>query len=204
MQRIQKLIVGTIVGASLGFQAVRAEEKSAPAAGGPEAAMMQAAQKYMTPGEDHRVLDPLVGRLNAKVTMWMKPGDKPQVSEGSQINSWTMNKHFLKGDYKGTFNGQPFVGTGYWGYDNVRQQYQSIWIDGMGTGMMYAPGTYDAAKKTITTTGTFGCPMTGEKDMGYRSELKIDGPDKHTYSTYSKGPDGQEFKGMEIVYTRAK
>jgi hypothetical protein len=53
------------------------------------------------------------------------------------------------------------------------------------------------------SAGTFSCPVTGEKDMWYRSEWKI-GKDKQVYSMFTKGPDGNEFKSMEITYTRAK
>src|SRR5437764_12171672 len=94
--------------------------------------------------------------------MWMKPVDKPQESTGSQENVWVLNGHFVKGDYQGMMNGQPFVGTGYWGYDMVRQEYQSLWLDGMGTGRMYAPATYDASKKTLSMTGTMSGRITGD------------------------------------------
>src|SRR5262245_27004121 len=132
MKTLHKILIGTIVSAGLGLSSTaRAEDKKmmTPAPGSPDAMMMEAAQKYMTPGVNHRVLDALVGKFNAKVTMVMKPGDKPQMSEGSSDYVWVMNGHFLKGDYRGTFNNQPFNGTGYWGYDMVRQEYQSVWLD---------------------------------------------------------------------------
>ena len=69
MQRIQKIMIGAVIGVSLGFQRhAKAEDKSSPAGGSPEmAAMMEKAKKYMTPGENHRLLDPLVGKWNAKI-----------------------------------------------------------------------------------------------------------------------------------------
>jgi hypothetical protein len=77
-------------------------------------------------------------------------------------------------------------------------------MDNMSTGMFEGSGQYDAAGKAITQTGTFSCPFTGEKDMWYRSEWKIINKDKNVLSMYRKGPDGKEFRSMEIVYKRTK
>ena len=40
--------------------------------------------------------------------------------------------------------------------------------------------------------------------MWYRTEWKIADNDNQTYTMYGKGPDGKEFKNMEIVYKRVK
>jgi hypothetical protein len=183
-----------------------AAEKSAPSApamSAEQTAMMQKAMPLMTPGAEHRALDPIIGKWNAMVTMWMKPGDKPQQSKGVSDHSWVLNGHFVKQDYKGDMGGQPFEGTGYTGFDKVRNEYQSVWMDSMATGMMVSAGA-PASGGTIQQSGTFGCPMTGDKNMWMRTELKIVNNDRFTYASYTKDPQGKEFKGMEIVYTRAK
>jgi hypothetical protein len=182
-----------------------AKEKAATTAMPPEqAAMMQKAIPLMTPGVEHQALDPLVGKWNASVSMWMKPGDKPQVSAGSSEMAWALNKHFIKQDYHGDMNGQPFEGIGYTGFDKVRGEYQSVWMDNMMTGMIVSSGGTSQGGKVIQQSGTFGCPMTGEKQMWTRSEMEFVSPDKVVYRSYGKDPQGKEFKGMEIVYTRTK
>ena len=40
--------------------------------------------------------------------------------------------------------------------------------------------------------------------MWSRLEWKIVDNDTNLYTSYSKGPDGKEFKGMEITYKRVK
>ena len=100
--------------------------------------------------------------------------------------------------------GQPFEGLGLTGYDNVKGEYQSIWLDNMMTGMMYGTGSFDAAKKTVKVSGNFSCPMTGDKNRWYRYEWKVIDNDHHSYISYSKSPNGKEFKEMEISFTRAK
>src|ERR1700687_3545968 len=125
MQKRYSAAMGVaVVMMMIGVSAGHAADK--PAAPGPQDAKMQQAQKYMTPGAEHRALDPWIGHWNAKVRMWMKPGDKPQESMGTSETTWVLNKHFVKQDYKGDMNGQPFEGTGYTGFDNVRGEYQSV------------------------------------------------------------------------------
>ena len=100
--------------------------------------------------------------------------------------------------------GQPFEGIAVTGYDNLREEYESIWIDNMGTGIMKSTGSYDAKKKTIHLSGNFSCPMTQEKNRWNRSEWKRNNKNKYTYTSYQKGPDGKEFKAMQITYRREK
>src|SRR5688572_30308231 len=89
---------------------------------------MEKAMKMGAPTENHKVLEPFVGKWNASSKGWMKPGDKAQESTGTSDISWTMGGRFLKQEFKGEWAGTPFEGLGYFGYDNTRAEYQSIWL----------------------------------------------------------------------------
>lgn len=181
--------------------ALRAADKATtPSA--EEQAMMKKMMEYGTPGEEHKRLEPMVGNFNAVVKMWMKPGDKPTESKGMATHTWIMGGRYLKQEFKGEWAGQPFEGLGYVAFDKVRQEYQSIWLDGMMTSIMYSAGTYDAASNTVRQSGTMSCPMTGDKNKWVRSEMKFKDANNHSYLSYGKGPDGKEFKAMEVTYTR--
>jgi len=43
--------------------------------------------------------------------------------------------------------GMPFEGMGLDGYDNASKEYISIWIDNMGTGIMYMKGKWMKIQK---------------------------------------------------------
>ncbi len=169
-----------------------------------QAAMMAQAKKYGTPGKNHEVLKPFVGKWTYTARSWMKPGDKTQESEGTSQNNLVLGGRFLKQEVRGQWNGKPFRGVGYTGYDNVRGEYQSIWMDNMMTGIMRIVGTYDEGSKTIKQSGSFSCPMTGQRDMWFRSEWKASSDSRNTYTAYGKDEKGKEFKSMEITYKRAK
>ncbi len=196
----QAWLLGLAVALSLGTRLNAADPKMTPEM---EAQMKQAKERG-APGANHKVLEPMIGKWTNKVTFWMKPGDKAQTTEGTNENVWILDGRFVKQDYKGDMMGKPFAGLGITGYDNIRNEYQSIWLDNMMTGIMLGTGPYDMTTKTIKTSGSFSCPMTGEKEHWYRTEWKVISNDKHTYTSYDKGPDGKEFKNMEIVYTRVK
>ncbi len=205
MKSIGRFIgVGLMVLLAGGLQAAEKKDKAKGKGMEMDPAAMEQMKKYGSPGENHKVLEPFAGKWTHTVRSWMKPGDPPQESLGTSENTWIFGGRFLKQEAHGNWNNQPFQGLGYTGYDNLRGDYQSVWMDNMMTGMMRAAGAYDAGSKTITQSGTFSCPMTGEKEKWFRSEWKVIDNDNHTYTWYDKGPDGKEFKSMEITYTRIK
>ena len=165
---------------------------------------MQEAKKRGAPGEHHTALSPFVGRFATTSRIWMKPDDAPQKSIGSAEHTWLFGGRFLKMEVHGDMGGQPFEGLGFLGYDNIRGEYSAVWLDNMNTGITSASGEFDRATRTYMESGTFSCPMTGQKDMRYRGVWKIVDADTLSYTMYNPGQDGREIKGMEISYKRVE
>lgn len=159
-------------------------------------------EAYATPGEGHKVMEQLVGNWVYDLKYWSAPNTPPEESKGTNDVKWILGNRFLEMDVNGTAMGQPFQGMGIMGYDNAKKEYVNTWIDNMGTGMMNASGTYDAETKTMTEEGTFTDPMTGNQK--FKSVTKFISPDSFSYEMYTYGPDGSEFRNMEIIYTRKK
>jgi hypothetical protein len=163
-----------------------------------EAAMMQAWQAYMTPGEPHQRLAKSVGEWNHTIKMWMDPAAPPTESTGTSTGEMILDGRYLAEEYSGNMMGMPFKGHGLTGYDNAKKKYFNAWIDNMGTGLMTGWGDYDETGKKLTFTGEFVDPMTGE-NKPYRGVMTwVD--DNHTiYQMYMPTPDGSgEFKSLEI------
>ena len=194
------LLIALTLGSTFAF----AEEAQAPAAGSEKEKKMAEMKKYTEPNENHKALEPLIGNFKAKCSFWMDPAGQPEVSEGASNNHWIMGGRFVQQDYKGTAMGQPFEGMGITGYDLIKAEYTSIWLDSMVTGIMVSSGQMDASTKTLNQSGTMSCPMTMEKAREMKSALTITDADHHTYVGLMKDKDGKEFKGMEITYERVK
>jgi hypothetical protein len=165
-----------------------------------QAAMMQAWQDAMTPGEPHERLASMVGDFDVEVKSWMEPGGDPMVSPATAHREMRMGGRILYEEVEGEFMGQPFHGVGHVGYDNVMDRYWSTWMDNMSTGVMTSTGTWDAASGTATYWGQSADPMSG-KMMKVKTVIKP-GEDKEVMEMYMTPEGGQEMKSMEIVYTR--
>jgi hypothetical protein len=177
-----------------------------------QAEMMAKMMEMMKLNDNHKLLGDLAGTWNYKVKFWMNPDPKAPPSESSGIS---VTKAIMGGRYYTTdVNGMmkmpgadgkmkdvPFKGMAFDGYDNVKQKFLNSWIDNMGTGILMAEGTYDAATKTFTYTAEMEM-MPGMKQK-VREMVKIVDKDHHTFEYY-EDRGGQEAKTMEINYTRKK
>ena len=194
---------GIVLGAGVA-QAEQAKPVQPPMDPAMQAAM-EAMQRLGSPSEGHKALEPLAGSWTYAAQWWMSPDGPPQPMTGTAINTLLFGGRFLKQEIRGQTEGQPpFEGIGYTGYDNIRKEYQSVWFDNMATGLMVGSGQFDAASKTLTGQGDFSCPITGETHRWYRTAWTVADPDHTTYESYSRTPEGREFKSLEIHYTRVQ
>ncbi len=171
------------------------------------AEMMKRMQEYATPGEHHKHLDALVGKWENVVRWWMQPDAPAEESKGTSEIKWIFDGRYLEQTADMPPQGPdqpPFKGLGLYAYDNAKKQYVSIWLDNMGTGMMVAWGTCEQGGKVINMSGEYADPMSGQANRKFRTVTRMEDKDKFVYEMFSPGPDGKEFKMMEITYTRAK
>jgi hypothetical protein len=164
-------------------------------------AMMEKWQQVATPAEGHKKLEPMAGEWTVKATMHETPDQPPTVSNGTATNEWVLGGRFLKQTFHGEFNGMPFEGVGFTGYDNYKKKYIGVWMDSMGTMMMTLVGSVDASGKVFTMTSEVDDFMTG-KAMKTREVTRIVDANHHTFEMYGPDPKGKEFKMMEMTYTR--
>ena len=167
-------------------------------------AAMQAWAKMAAPGKFHEYLQPLVGTWGLSVEWKMFPSDEFETHKGTCAYKWILGGRFLLEKVKGEAmeeGGELFEGMGITGYDNQNKQYTSIWIDTMSTATYVCTGTGDESGKVFTFYGEETDPMTGQK-IKTKSVLRIVSSNKLVCEMYRPGPDGKEFKNMEITYQR--
>ncbi|RYZ21175.1 MAG: DUF1579 domain-containing protein [Chitinophagaceae bacterium] len=158
---------------------------------------------YSEPGAEQKALAEASGRWDAEITMCMAPGTPEQKTTTVVDNKMVLGGRYQMSSHKGNMMGMAFEGISTVGYDNHKKQYQSTWIDNMGTGIMVMNGTWDEATKTINFSGKMMNPGTkAEEDV--RETFTIIDKDHQLMQMYAKGPDGKEFKTMQIHYTRKR
>jgi len=166
-------------------------------------AEMKAWQAYMTPGDMHKVLAQTEGEWTTEGKMWMDPKSEPMVSKGECTYKMVLGGRYQETQFKGDMMGQQFEGKGVMAYDNFKKQFESTWIDNMGSGIMKTEGNYDPATKTFTMTGKLVDPMTS-KECTVRETLKIVDDDTHVMTMYNTVAGQPEFKTMELTFKRKK
>ena len=207
-----------VVAVGLAMQGMAAAEAPKPMQAAPAAAkqaapsaeqqaMMEKMKTLGAPSEGHKALEALVGSWTYTGTFWMSPDAPPEIMNGTAVNRLMFGGRFLQQEFRGPAmmeNQPPFEGMGFTGYDNLRKEYQTIWFDNMNTSMMRGNGKFDTATKTLSDEGDFSCPITGETHRWYRSAWTITDVNHTTYRSFSRAPDGKEFKSMEMQYTRTQ
>ena len=166
-------------------------------------AEMKAWQTYMTPGDMHKVLAQTEGEWTTEGKMWMDPKSEPMISKGECTYKMVLGGRYQETQFKGDMMGQQFEGKGVMAYDNFKKQFESTWIDNMGSGIMKTEGNYDPATKTFTMTGKLVDPMTS-KECTVRETLKIVDDDTHVMTMYNTVGGQPEFKTMELTFKRKK
>lgn len=156
-----------------------------------------------TPGEMHQHLAKRVGQWDAKTTMWMVPDSEPIHSQGSSTGTSMFGGRYFKIEITGDMPGMgTFNGYGLYGYDNVAEQFQSVWIDDHSTGMAIGTGELSEDGSTLTWNFEYHCPITEKPTRLREIERTVD---ENTTILEMHGIDpksGKEFKMMEIELTR--
>jgi hypothetical protein len=168
------------------------------------AAMMDEYQKLSLPGPEHKLLEERVGKWDHTTKMWFGPQEPPTESKGTTEYRLIMGGRFLVQEVSGEFMGKQFNGVGLLGYDKIKKQYTSAWVDNFGTAIFSSLGTPDASGRIVTYFGEMDEPVTGEKGKKVKSIERLIDKDKHVFEMYDNIPGVGEVKVLEITYIRKK
>ncbi|MEO7263904.1 MAG: DUF1579 domain-containing protein [Ferruginibacter sp.] len=131
----------------------------------------------------------------------MAPGAPPEISKAKAINSMLYGGRYQLSKHIGSTMGMPFEGESTMGFDNAKKKFVSTWFDNMGTGMVMMEGPWNEATKTLTLAGKCVDPMTG-RDMVLKQTMQAVDNNNQQIEMFGPGPDGKEFKMMEIKLKR--
>lgn len=197
------LSCAALAAALLAATATAQDAQKQPPMSAEQKAMMDAWAKAATPGKPHQWLTSKVGKWDFSGKFWQDAAQPPTTSNGTVERTAMLGGRVVAEKVASPgMMGQPFEGYGLTGFDNVTQEYWGTWSDTMGTGVMTSRGKCDD-KGACTFTGEYVDAMTGKKKIT-RMTSRDEGPDKELHEFWEKGPDGKEYKGMELVYTRKK
>lgn len=198
MKTTMGLGLGALALAAVAFAASPLQD-----AGDDMAAMMEAWAKAATPGEAHAGFARSAGTWNAlvKTPNPMDPSAEPTTSEGTSHVEVVLGGRYLVERFEGEMPGMgPFQGMGVLAFNNVTGEFEHVWMDSMGTGMLFSRGK-ENDDGSFTLKGEYVDAVSGQK-VHCRMITRELGPDERSFEMYSDA-FGPEQKMMEITYTRA-
>jgi hypothetical protein len=154
------------------------------------------------PGPQHQRLKSLVGHWSSVSRVTPTPGaDVIEVPSSAEYRS-ILGGRFVMASSQIEFGGETGYGMTVYGYDRFKNRYTFYYIQDHDTQSLSGLGTPDATGQTIVFDVTMDVPLTGETGKHYRTLLTFDGPNQHTFEMWTAGPDGKEWRPLQIVYTR--
>lgn len=141
-----------------------------------------------------------VGEWNATATTWNTPGSSPVTTNGIATFYPTMNGRFVASDFEGTLRQRPFRSTGFFGFNNAENRYESVWVDSDNSGVQFFTGSRTDSN-TFTWNTTTTDPVSGQRKT-IRAVTTLNGRDRITHTVFETLSGGKEFKALEIAYSR--
>lgn len=161
---------------------------------------MEVWKTNMKPSDHHEWIAQFDGTWSGQSKMWMDPKQPPMESKMITKNEMILEGRYQRSTNTGRMMDQEFIGEGIMGYDNASKKFVSTWIDNMGTGIIYMEGELSKDKTILTLYGAMKDPMF-EKDMKIKQVLTLINENEHKFEMFMD-MGGNEFKTLEIIYTR--
>ena len=161
---------------------------------------MEKMMELGTPGEDHAELMKSLGEWDVEYSMYMEPGAEPMLATATATRSSLLGGRYVMEEFVGTFMDQPFEGLLIQGFNKMKGEYFSMWMDTWSTWPSIMHGT-ETAPGTIESHGVMHDLMTPD-GRPYRSIVKEVDDNTGQMMMYDTMPDGTEMLVMEMNYKR--
>lgn len=155
------------------------------------------------PGEMHARLMADVGSWTGTSRSWPSPGAEPM-----DVPTELTTRPILGGRFIETVLDAEIPGLGHYdgmlvtGYDNAAGEFQSIWIDSVGTTMMTGSGELSDDGRSIGIEFTYFCPVR-MRPTRMRQVITQDSDNQRTHRMWGLDiATDREYLMMEAVYTR--
>lgn len=154
------------------------------------------------PGENHKLLERLVGKWNLTVKYRMNAESPVVESMGTCTRKWILGKRFILEEFDGGNLALPFQGLAIYGYDSFEKKYTCAWIDTTNTAITTSLGVCADECRRIDFTGQHGDPWTGVKRPTHGATRFVSDAEQ-VLELNEPDAEGRDFTILEITYTRA-
>lgn len=156
---------------------------------------------FAKPSAEHAWLMSHVGTWKVHCEFYMDPSQPPMVVEATD----TCEAHgpfFTVSRFEAEMFGMPFVGLAQMGYDPVREEYVSTWIDNVNPFMYQFAGRMDAAGEVLELRGRAPDPHSRTVTDWRTTERHLDDGSR-VFEMFMTIPGGPEVQLFTHRYVRA-
>lgn len=164
---------------------------------------LPAATRLAMPGENHAMLEPLIGEWQVEMRVYPGPGADPIVSnEMSSTREWILGGRYVQEKLSGTFAKNPSARLVIIGYNNLEERFELASFDTFEPGFMVYNGHEENG--TISVEGVsieagFGPTPTGRhRDLRFDIEIEESRSVERIFVRY---PGEDEFLFVEQIFT---
>ncbi|MBW8881585.1 MAG: DUF1579 family protein [Asticcacaulis sp.] len=147
---------------------------------------------------EHARLARLAGLWNVKQSLWLKPGEPPQMDTGTAEFTTVLGGRALQQDLR-IDSSTPFQGMGVTGYDDATRTYFTSWMDVNFTGLLVLRGDRDESTNTWHFSGSMS--GAGGTSIPTREELQVLDEDRFIVR-YFEIRQGTENLVVQLEYSR--
>jgi hypothetical protein len=141
-----------------------------------------------------------MGEWNTTTNAWNEGNTTATTTQGKARFFPTMGGRFVCADTEGELFGKPFKSMGFIGFNATENRYEASWVNTTDTGIAAFNGERNT-DGTFAWTGNTTSPATGKVTQS-RATTTFNGKDTFTYTFFTTGVNGQEFKVYETTYNR--
>ena len=152
------------------------------------------------PGEPHAMFEGMAGVYDVEMEYWMQPGAETGTMSASSNIATILGGRYVMERFQGEFMGQPFEGLHIMGYDNLKEEYFSLWMDNMSTHCSQQSGNVDESG-ALRMSGMMYDAISPD-GRPYRSVTSMNEDGSQRMEMYDTLPDGTEWMVMVGTYRK--
>lgn len=148
------------------------------------------------------------GVWEAAVTFWPGPGSAPIKSAATVNAKMEVGGSYLEQRFDGKFGpemgGNAWTSLSYTNFDAATNQFEAVRMASSGTPMIVVRGKANFDEKGSPLMELKGEYMLAGKKATERDVISHEGPDKCVIESWMSFDGSEEFKGAQMILTRAK